>query len=653
MYFFDQLRCQFCLQIVNYVGLPTNSGNLEWKWAWYNGLSPEAREVIDSSWENLDNLKKQLDTVNIVEPYFDNLEKKNWFLDISQDQQQEVRKIEKEIETVLKPFIQVQSLEANIKISSLDSVFTTADEDERELHDMIENTMDKSISIDKASRRVEKLMSRVRNIESQALQSQRYNLVEEEYAELLKSPDIETSQKYIIWEKNFHELTAWDFYALKHEKPELLAWLLLSGIGGNKVDMHFLQSNAAIGSQLRVNFWSNTALDKIVWAGDILPIRDVESVEINGQKGERKWVPRPWYYTPEGEYLAIHNGYKIKILSVEKMDDAQWKNFSQYVEKRYMDVRWEEMLQSLSQSRDEKLIFPWFESDSDQELLKTHFFKKTPKYMREYLDFSLRDKNIPKLIVNKPFHHSELISALNEYKDVRSWIAQYISREKLLDEKNISMSLGDFKNITWVESDNKDFIQAAFRSMLRGNSQNTLIKLQGKQIIISSVNTLREDFAFWGGNLDLREYKHLHPREASLKNNNPSGLTYNSTFMRTLQRHWIKAEKGTARPSREWGNYFSFPNIWEWIKAHNLLWDIKIRKQSHKTLGQLLSTWAVDTVSYKQEFWHLWNTRVSSLDTDSEVFHRVQMKQLKIESPWMYRILRQKDILSSYNTIRV
>ncbi len=654
MYFLDQIKNQFVSCVIKYQENPNISTWVDTKPDWYKNLSPEWQEIVDSSGDNLDSLKKELDAVSKADPYFDDIENKEWFQDISPAQQRAVKKIEKEIETVLKPFIEIQSGQTQIKVRGLDAITVKPGEDDDELHRNIENTMDSSISVDKANRRIETLMSKVRNIESEKVREQRYKLVEDEYKNLLASPDLDESQKYIIWEKSFNQLTAGDFYALKKEKPELLAWLLLSSSDGKKVDATFLQTTEAIWSELRVNFGQNRALDQIIGAGDILPMRFVESVQINGQEGTRKGEPRPWYYTSQGEYLDIHDGYRIKITSVNKMDDAWWEEFSLHIDKRYQDIRGNEIIRSLPTDATDTLKFPQFRSNSDRDLLKSYITEKTPKYMQSYLVFWEDSEKTPVVSMKKPYTNSELSSALNDYKNIRWWISKYISNnEWLLDESSISISVDEFKKITWVSSTNQEFIWSAFISMLRDGYWDVSIKLEGKNINISTWKTIREVFSFWGGNLDLRAYKHLHPREASLKNNNPSGLTYNSTFMRTLTRRGIKAEIGTARPAREWWNYFSFPNIWEWIKAHNLLWDIKIRKQSHKTLGQLLSTWAVDTSSYKQSFWHLWNTRVSDLDKNSEVFHRVQMKQLRLESPGMYAILSQKWLLSSYNTIRV
>gem|GEM_PF-7087031 len=48
------------------------------------------------------------------------------------------------------------------------------------------------------------------------------------------------------------------------------------------------KNTSAVGKVLRVNFGKNKALDKIVGAGDILPMKHVEKVKINGIEGTRK-----------------------------------------------------------------------------------------------------------------------------------------------------------------------------------------------------------------------------------------------------------------------------------------------------------------------------------------------------------------------------
>lgn len=138
-------------------------------------------------------------------------------------------------------------------------------------------------------------------------------------------------------------------------------------------------------------------------------------------------------------------------------------------------------------------------------------------------------------------------------------------------------------------------------------------------------------------NIDFRFLRNKYPNEASIKNNNPAWLTWNSTFANSLTSHGIDFYKWTSRPSSEWWNYFWFRNMEEWMNAFNLLWEIKLKKLSNKTFWDFAKNWAVDTNSYRKQFWDIWNKKISTLDNwHIEI---LKSKQMKIESPWMYKEL--------------
>jgi len=137
--------------------------------------------------------------------------------------------------------------------------------------------------------------------------------------------------------------------------------------------------------------------------------------------------------------------------------------------------------------------------------------------------------------------------------------------------------------------------------------------------------------------LDFRPLSSKYPWEASIKNNNPAGLTWNSTFANTLDNYWINYYKGTSRPSNEWWNYFGFPNMEEWLNAYNLLWDIKLNKMWDKTFGQFAQNWAVDYTPYRNTFWDVWNTKLS--DLDQKTVDTIKSAQMRIESPGMHNEL--------------
>jgi hypothetical protein len=142
--------------------------------------------------------------------------------------------------------------------------------------------------------------------------------------------------------------------------------------------------------------------------------------------------------------------------------------------------------------------------------------------------------------------------------------------------------------------------------------------------------------------LDFRLLKDKYPGEATFKNNNPAWLTWNNTFTQTLRSHGIEFYKWTARPSSEWGNYFWFPNMEEWMNAYNLLWKIKLTKMWDKTFWDFAKNWAVDSSSYKSTFSNIWDTKLSSLD--NKHIKIIKNKQLKIESPWMHKEFEKRWI---------
>lgn len=153
------------------------------------------------------------------------------------------------------------------------------------------------------------------------------------------------------------------------------------------------------------------------------------------------------------------------------------------------------------------------------------------------------------------------------------------------------------------------------------------------------------EWGTFGGGGDLRQYASQFPREASLKNNNPAGITFNDSFANRLQQAGIAFEKGTNRPANEWGSYFSFPTIEEGFKAYDLLWSSP--SYTNLTLGQALNRW--NTGSTEKWYWNQISSEVGInagtkvSDLSPEQLRSVQMSQLKRESPWMYRILGQQQ----------
>lgn len=145
----------------------------------------------------------------------------------------------------------------------------------------------------------------------------------------------------------------------------------------------------------------------------------------------------------------------------------------------------------------------------------------------------------------------------------------------------------------------------------------------------------------WSITWDLRQYASQYPNEASLKNNNPAGITFSQWFSDRLTQAWIQFQKWTNRPANEGWSYFWFPSIEEGMKAYDLLWSSP--GYTGLTLNQALNRWNTGSTEKgygTQISWEVGingNTRVS--DLSPEQLRAIQMAQLKRESPWMYKVL--------------
>lgn len=86
--------------------------------------------------------------------------------------------------------------------------------------------------------------------------------------------------------------------------------------------------------------------------------------------------------------------------------------------------------------------------------------------------------------------------------------------------------------------------------------------------------------AVWGGGMpinmngthDLRSMASQYPREASLKNNNPAGLTWgiSQQLKDLLINAGVQFGEGGKRPEWEGGNYIAFPTIEDGLKAYQI-----------------------------------------------------------------------------------
>lgn len=178
----------------------------------------------------------------------------------------------------------------------------------------------------------------------------------------------------------------------------------------------------------------------------------------------------------------------------------------------------------------------------------------------------------------------------------------------------------DYKLIEWTKpvekAEKPDYWRYEFKDW------KTYDKLTGQEVVQG---------VWW----DARPFASQFPNQARAKNNNPAWITWNNTFAQTLSNAGIQFEKGTARPSNEWGNYFMFPNLTEWFKAYNLLW--KSPSYQNLTVQQALSRWWTGSVPWVEQYL---NQKVSSLDDN--ILQDIQQKQLKKESPSIFKFMESQ-----------
>lgn len=97
------------------------------------------------------------------------------------------------------------------------------------------------------------------------------------------------------------------------------------------------------------------------------------------------------------------------------------------------------------------------------------------------------------------------------------------------------------------------------------------------------------------GSHDVRPLAKNYPWVAWWKNNNPSWITLGSKQLeKAFDEAWILWTVWTARPVKEWSNYYWFPDLENWMKAKLL-----IIKRSYKTstIDQYLRVWGTDGIN--------------------------------------------------------
>lgn len=223
----------------------------------------------------------------------------------------------------------------------------------------------------------------------------------------------------------------------------------------------------------------------------------------------------------------------------------------------------------------------------------------------------------------------------------------------------LSMAVGERNKIQqnklamqWLDADIK---KAQLNKLLNPAKEYEYVKdADWNTIAVAKDNPNERINITWGGEWlwDLRGLASQFPWQARAKNNNPAGITRNWNFDNpkpwttayALQQAGIQYNKGTPRPWNEWGNYVTFNTIEDWLAAQRLMMS---QTYGNSTVGKMLSSrvWTGEWPNYaKQVAWMAGldvNTPISQLS--DEQLSTLQMAKIKKESPWLAKLLQQKQ----------
>ena len=256
----------------------------------------------------------------------------------------------------------------------------------------------------------------------------------EKSANNLKSDNLESVKKESreavkkTVDKWIESLTIWDVYMMKQEWYDISKLFLVSPA------WNITKDTIKTGDELNVNFWTNRLIDQVIWAWDLLPIDKISEIEVNWVKWFRWYNPRPWYYTSQGEYLAIHNNYKIKIISEKPIvDKNELDNFKNSSLERYKEIRTTEIVKWISSeslvNKGVKSIKLPFTSVVDLELLS---------WLAGELWNNLKfDKETQTLSSTDDKSIDTKINMLYGEHDISSWVEKWTWKFKPIDLESI------------------------------------------------------------------------------------------------------------------------------------------------------------------------------------------------------------------------
>jgi len=122
----------------------------------------------------------------------------------------------------------------------------------------------------------------------------------------------------LLAETSFEEVAPSKLLLLREKGIDIASFLL---INRKKPTLKPSAENIGAGDEFVVHFGKNEDVNNLIGAGDILPV-NVTQIEINGQLGSRRYSPRPGYYTDQGSYLPIYEGFKVKIVEKKTMEEV-------------------------------------------------------------------------------------------------------------------------------------------------------------------------------------------------------------------------------------------------------------------------------------------------------------------------------------------
>ncbi len=473
----------------------------DFKWK----LSPEQQEKFNQFYNTLDT-QKQDDLFVVLPKIWNNIENfinhienltsketKETTADIFTTQKEKfkdnpeildkITKVEEEINEKLLPYVEFNDNYTKLFKEVLVNKWNPEDPEYKELEVFINQKIN---TVEMMKERIENLEIEMKILESNSMKEKRYEWLDKSFDKIKTDEKL----KDIIWEKYFDKLSAWDIYAMLKSNPEKMSWLLLSTSDWNQIDLTWGWENY-LWKELKVNFWKNKSLDKIIWAGDILDINEVKKVKINWVEWERKALPRPGYYTLEGRYLAIHDWYKVEITDTTKLSwDEEIQKFNEAKNKRFEEIRWWEVSNTISEliksevkkDPNAKQIENPYKSQVDKELIKTILNKDENKYLWVSLN---EEWNI---VVWENFNIGHLWEALSWYRETSDKINKYLKNNKSLSEnKSINFNISEL----WLDN-NSIFLENAFKNIIWNEKVDVFIEWDN--IKIDSSNT---DLTIW------------------------------------------------------------------------------------------------------------------------------------------------------------